>query len=44
MIGSFNIILKFSIDGMCVVALALATNTMSGPTIHHHVMMLLMSS
>jgi hypothetical protein len=31
------------IDGMCVVALALATITMSGATIHPRVMMLLMS-
>lgn len=32
------------IDGMCVMAFALLTKTMSGPTIHHLVVMLLMSA
>jgi hypothetical protein len=43
MIGSLSIVSKFFIDGMCVMALAFATNTMSGATFHPRVMMLLMS-
>jgi hypothetical protein len=43
MIGSLSIVSKFFIDGMCVVALAFATNTMSGATFHPRVMMLLMN-
>ena len=41
--GSSSIVSRFFIDGMCVVALALATNTMSGATFHPLVIMLLMS-
>ena len=43
MAGSLSIVSKFSIDGMCVVALALATKTMSGATFHPLVKMLLTS-
>ena len=43
MIGSLSIVSKFFIDGMCVVALAFMTNTISGATFHPRVMMLLMS-
>ena len=44
MIGSLSIISSIIfIDGMCVVAFALAINTMSGATFHPLVMMLLMS-
>ena len=42
--GSLNFVSRFFIDGMCVVALAPATSTMSGATFHPLVMMLLMSS
>ena len=42
-IGSSSIFSRFFIDGMCVVPLAPATNTMSGATFHPLVMVLLMS-
>ena len=42
-IGSLSIVTSLFIDEMCVVALALATNTMSGATFHPLTMMLLMS-
>ena len=42
-IGSLSIVSNLFIDGMCVVALAPMTNTMSGATFHPLVMMLLMS-
>ena len=41
--GSLSIVSRFFIDGMCVVALALATNIMSGGTFHPLVIMLLTS-
>jgi hypothetical protein len=41
--GSLNIVSIFFIDGMCVVALAHATNTMSGATFHTLEIMLSMS-
>ena len=41
--GSLSYVFMFFIDGMCVVALAHATSTMSGATFHSLVMMLLMS-
>ena len=44
MIRSLSIAYGFFIDGMCVVPLAPATNTMSGATFHPLVMMLLMSN
>jgi len=44
MIGNLSIFSSLFIDGMCVVALAPATNTMSGATFHPLVMMLLMNS
>jgi hypothetical protein len=40
--GSLSIVSRFFIDGMCVVALAPATNTMSGATFHPLVIMLMM--
>ena len=43
-IGSLSIVTSLFIDGMCVVALAHATNTMSGVTFHPLAMMLLMSN
>ena len=43
MIGSLSILFSLFIDGMCVVALAPAANTMSGVTFHPLAMMLLMS-
>ena len=43
MIGRLNIVSSLFIDGMCVVAFAHVTNTMSGATFHSLVMMLLMS-
>ena len=43
MTGSSSIVSSLFIDGMCVAALAPATNTMSGATFHSLVMMLLMS-
>ena len=43
MAGSSSFVSKFFIDGMCVVALARATKTMSGATFHPLVMMLLTS-
>lgn len=42
-IGSFKFAPKLFIDGMCVLALVLATNTMSGITFYPLVVMLLMS-
>ena len=42
-IGSVNVVFIFFIDGIYVVSLAPATNTMSGATFHPFVMMLLMS-
>ena len=42
--GRFNFVSKFLIDGMCVVALALATKTMSEVTFHPLVVMLLTSN
>ena len=42
--GSLSVVSTFFIDGMCVLALALATSIMSGATFHPLVMMLLMSS
>ena len=44
MTGSLSIFSSLFIDEVCVVALALATNTMSGATFHPLVMMLLMSN
>ena len=41
--GNLSVVYRFFIDGMCVVALAPATSTMSGATFHSLVMMLLMS-
>jgi hypothetical protein len=41
--GSLNIVSNFFIDGMCVVAFAHATNTMSGATFHTLEIMLSMS-
>ena len=41
--GCLSVVSRFFIDGMCVVALAPATSTMSGATSHPLVMMLLMS-
>ena len=43
MIGSLSFVSRFFIDGMCVVALAHATSTMSGATFHPFFTMLLMS-
>ena len=40
--GSLSIVSRFFIDEMCVVALAPATNTMSGATFHFLVIMLMM--
>jgi len=40
---SLSLVLKSFIEGICVVPLALAVITMSGSTIHHCAMMLLMS-
>ena len=42
--GSFSLVLRFFIDGICAVALAFATKTMSGATVHLLVVMLLMNS
>ena len=42
-IGSLSIVYSFLIDGMCVVALAHVTNTMSGAMFHPFAMILLMS-
>jgi hypothetical protein len=42
--GGFDCVSRFFIDGMCVVALAPATSTISGATFHPLVMMLLTSS
>ena len=44
MIGSLSIVSSLFIDGMCVVALAHATNTINGATFPPLVMMLLMIS
>ena len=44
MIGSLNIVSSLFIDEMYIVALALATNTMSGATFHPLVLMLMMSN
>ena len=41
--GSLSVVSKFTMDGMCVVALAPATSTMSGATFHPLEIMLLMS-
>ena len=41
--GSLSVVSKLFIDGMCVVALALVSNTMSGATFHPLEIMLLMS-
>ena len=41
--GSLSIVYRVCIDGMCVVALAPATSTMSGATFQPLVIMLLMS-
>ena len=41
--GSLSVDSKFSMDGMCVVALAPATSTMSGATFHPFEIMLLIS-
>ena len=41
--GSLSVVSRFFFDGMCVVALAPVTSTMSGATFHPLVMMLLMS-
>ena len=41
--GILSIVSRFCIDGMCVVALAPATSTMSGATFQPLVIMLLMS-
>ena len=41
--GNLSIVSRFCIDGMCVVALAHATSTMSGATFQPLVIMLLMS-
>ena len=41
---SLSVVYSLFIDGMCVVALAHVTNTMSRATFHPLVMMLLMSS
>ena len=41
--GSLSVVSRFCIDGMCVVALAPATSTMSGATFQPLVIMLLMS-
>jgi hypothetical protein len=43
MIGSVNVVSSIFIDGICVVPLALATNTMSGATFQPFFMMLLMN-
>ena len=43
MIGSLSIVSSLFVDGMCDVALAPATNTISGATFHPLVMTLLMS-
>ena len=43
MAESLRFVFKFLIDGMCVVALAHATKTMSGVAFHLLVVMLLMS-
>jgi hypothetical protein len=42
-IGSLSVVSSFFIDGICVVLLAPATNTMSGATFQPFVMMLLTS-
>ena len=41
-IGSLSVVSELSINGMCFVALALATKTMSGATFHPLVVMMLM--
>jgi hypothetical protein len=41
--GNLSFVSRFFIGGMCVVALAPVTSTMSGATFHPLVMMLLMS-
>ena len=43
MLGSLSIVTSLFIDGMCIVALAHATKTMSGATFHPLAMMLVMS-
>ena len=42
-VGNFILISKLFINGICVMALALATKTVSGATLHPLVVMLLMS-
>ena len=42
-IGSLSVVFIFFIDGICVVPLTPATNTMSGATFQPFVVMLLMS-
>lgn len=42
-IGSFSLVSKLFIDGMCIVALELAIKIMSGVTVHPLVVMLLIS-